>query len=704
MQRGGHERATCLLQGPRDLKDFLGVDDIRFLMSGWDTLYGWGPRIDRSTQSSSNYQGWAVSATQKNNAVDRFLTDLAIDTIKVEYMIPPDSKKHGQIREWLAIHDAAWHRAYYALVAKRWDALHGTHKRLRKLPLVRTRSGEYRRAAECRFTNERDDAPEGVAIADPDTYSGGKGAKDAQKGLERLGVREIDNESRAVGILDKHYRDSGNRPSWGKHRSHIERFIELVSSEKVAADTFHDYRLLLASGEDWKPPRKLYAGSGYADASAAPYYRSLRRLNKQEGRYELHRRYRGIPGFNEFAGQIGVAFKKIPIERAKCRKNPDWQHLQSGGGVYFTDYGTDRDWYIPSLDAMLQRFERAQQPQTERKDLARAIHATLGEARNTWPPPENCASDGDVSGCLVAIYRRNMQASFRGAPSQLVFTLRNRAWVPQEDGEDGLLFVKPHEARAERLPEGFAFDPGWAWVKATEFGRGRRKQPRPEPGQEEGARERAMAKDLGFSSLEAAKAGRWFAKLPQEERKAIKEWHESRNRPSPRFDPPRNPGRRRDRAKQEAKEAPSRKSEPRERSIVVGEPALKEEARTKLLEIYEEHAHVSLCQVTGCEDRSFKLRGGTWYFEAVRFLGLQKMIADDYVALCPRHAAMYMHANESDGLKQQFAQTRVVANHGEGITIPVVLAGETVRILLAPKHAIDLGAALSVDGERHSGK
>ena len=211
-----------------------------------------------------------------------------------------------------------------------------------------------------------------------------------------------------------------------------------------------------------------------------------------------------------------------------------------------------------------------------------------------------------------------------------------------------------------------------------------------------------MAKDLGFENLEAAEEAKRFAGLPEEKRKEFWERLESRKRLPPHFDPPRNPERRRDRAKQEAKRAPSRKSERRERSIVVGEAALKEEARTKLRAIYEEHAHVSLCQVTGCEDKSFKLRDGTWYFEAVRFLGLDKMIADDYVALCPRHAAMYMNANESDGLKQQFAQTRAVGNHGEGITIPVVLAGETWDILLAPKHAIDVGAALTVDGERDS--
>ena len=709
MHGGGHGAALRLLQGPADLKGFLGVGDTHFLMSGWDARYSWGPRVHRSTRAASNYQGWAVSATQRNTAVDRLLRDLKIDNFKVEYLVPPGSKKNREVGEWFTTHDASWHRAYYASVDRHWDT--SAYARLRQLPVVRTQSGEHRRAGECRFANEGDASPEGVAIADPATYSGGKGAKDAKKGLERLGVREIDDESRAVGILDTHYGESEYRPSWHKHRGHIERFIELVNSKKVVAETFHGYRFLLDSAEDWEPPHNLYAGNGYADSRAAPYYRSLERLSKSAQRqcplrYELHGRYRNIPGFDEFARRLGVAYEKIPVQEVACRGNPDWPHLQSGGGVYFTGHGTDRDWIVPNLDVILKRFEQAQQRQTERKDLARAIHATLNKVSNTWPPPQYCAYDGDVSGCLVAIYRRNTNASFRVAPSQLVLTLRSRAWVPQQDGEDGLAFVKPSEARAERLPEGFSLDPGWAWVKATEFGKDLlEKQRRVAQAEREQAvmagKRAAMAKDLGFENLEAAEEGKWFAKLPEEDKKAIRERHGSRNRPPPRFDPPRNASLRQYRAKEQAREAPSRKREPRERSIVVGESALKEEARAKLRANYEEYADVSLCQVIGCEDRSFKLNG-TWYFEAVRFLSLDKMVADDYVALCPRHAAMYLNAKKSDGLKQRFTEICSEGTHVGGMTIPVVLAGDDVDIFLAPKHAIDLGAALEVDSERDS--
>ncbi|WP_420611487.1 sacsin N-terminal ATP-binding-like domain-containing protein [Candidatus Spongiisocius sp.] len=711
MQGGGHGQAPRLLQGRANLKSFLGADDIHFLMSGWDAPYPRGPRTNRCTGPPSNYQGWAVSATQRHTAVDRFLGDLKIDEFEVKYVVPPSSKEYREIKEWLATHDAPWHRSYYESVEKSWDASRGAYDRLRELPIVRTQSGEYRRASVCRFANDGDDAPEGVAIADPDTYSDGKGAK---RGLERLGVREIDDESKAMGILETYYSESGHRPTWDEHRNHVETFIGLVQEQPVTANTFGEYILLLDRNKDWCRPGRLYAGKEYPAASAAPYYRHLERRADyplraaQALRYELHRDYRDIPGFSEFARRIGVCYR-IPITKTGCHKNPNWSHLWGDRG-YVTAYEIDHDWQIRHLDRMLQQLNEAKRCAVEREDLARTIHAALDQTREcTWPPPKHIWCDKAVSGSLVAVYRRNRSAGFRTAPSQLVFTLRKYAWVPQEHEMDGVTFVRPREARPGRLPQGFAFDSGWAWVKAIEFGEEYREADRKitqaKLDQEAKASEReAMAKDLGFKNLEVAEEAQWFAELPKGERNEIREQYAVRRRPPPEFERPRNPNRRRKRAKEQAEVAPNRRTEPRKRNVVEGEASLKEEARTKLRANYEEHAHVSLCQVIGCQDRSFKYKSEEWYFEAVRFLGLDKMVAADYLALCPRHAAMFQHANESkSGLKEEF-QARCASGKGlDALAIPVALAGENVEVLLAPKHVIDLRAAWEVDVQKDSG-
>ncbi|MYD91594.1 MAG: ATP-binding protein [Caldilineaceae bacterium SB0662_bin_9] len=735
MQGGGYERATRLLQGPANFKECLSVKDVRFLISGWDyeknTLQravlwsvlsqgDWGGdsslrKIDRSTELSSNCQGWAVAATQSNTAVDRLLDDLTIRKFEIGWVVPPDSKTHAEITKWIATHDASWHRAYYALVDRHWDASHDTYERLRALPIVRTQADQYRLAAECYFAHDGDDAPEGITVVDPDTYSSGTRAKAAKAGLERLGIKEIDEVTRAVGILNAYYVGYGGQSSrlpWDRHRVHIENFIRLAKQEQITVVKFHEYSLLLDSDKEWKRPRDLYVGNEYVNASAAPYYQSLKRHvdrteipNEQVLRYEIDARYRNISGFSEFAKCIGVTYS-IPISKTVCRRNPDWNYLQSGGGAYPTHYRTDRDWHIPNLDAMLQRLEQAGQSEAEREDLARAIHAALDETReHTWPPPEHVVSEQDVSGLLVAVYRMNASASFRTTPSQLVFALRKYAWVPQVQDRNGLVFVKPREARSDRLPEGFAFDSGWAWIRATEFGAEHREvdvkivEERPALAE---ADQEASARVVGFPNLKAAEEGRRFAALPEEQKKEFWERLESKERRIRDFDSSPNPERRRAMAKREAEIAPDRVTELRDRSVLIESGRLREEARSMLQAYYEPHAHQSLCQVSDCKDRSFKRENGTWYFEAVRFLGLRKMHASDHLALCPRHAAMFQHVNESkEGLKREFTMRCASGKNGT-LTIPVVLAGKDVEVFLHPNHAIDLEAALKVEssGER----
>ena len=392
MQDGGHGRATGLLQGLAEFKDFLGVRDIRFLMSGrdYDSYYDTYRRsqcTNRSTQPSSNYQGWAVSTTQRNTAVDRLLTDLKIDAFKVQYLAPPDSKKEKETGKWLATHDVVWHRAYYSSLARVEHECRGTYKRLQELPIVRASSTEYRPAVECRFASG-EEVPEGVTIVDPDIYSSGKGAQRARRALEGLGVQEIDDESRAVGILEAHYGERGDRPAWDKHRGHIESFIEFVKSGSVTAGKFGKYSLLLDSEKDWKPPATLYAGNEYAESSAEPYYRSLQRLGYKERnlhqcpvRYELSRRYRSIPGFGEFARRIGVACQ-FPILETECQSNPEYKYLLSGGGKRWSYYTSiDRDWYVPCLDRILELLKKAQDHNAEREALATAIWTTLCETK-----------------------------------------------------------------------------------------------------------------------------------------------------------------------------------------------------------------------------------------------------------------------------------------------------------------------------------
>ncbi len=134
---------------------------------------------------------------------------------------------------------------------------------------------------------------------------------------------------------------------------------------------------------------------------------------------------------------------------------------------------------------------------------------------------------------LRAVYQKNERGGARFADSLLVQQLRSEAWVPQKGGE----FVRPAEARAELLPDGFTFNSGWAWIKAIQFGKSIQQQS--EKAQAEAAaaaegrrRQQEAAKALGFDDADTA---RRLAEIPAEElNRLCAEWERCHSEMDPR--------------------------------------------------------------------------------------------------------------------------------------------------------------------------
>ena len=133
------------------------------------------------------------------------------------------------------------------------------------------------------------------------------------------------------------------------------------------------------------------------------------------------------------------------------RGNPEWKWLSSVSGERYTN-PIDQDF-------VLRGFNRLAAKKSEK--LARLAWETMRTLAGT--------SNDEISrqNPLWAVYRKNMAGGAHKARSQLVHQLRREAWIPQKGGQ----FVKPSQARAELLPEGFTFDAGWPWIKAIEFGK-----------------------------------------------------------------------------------------------------------------------------------------------------------------------------------------------------------------------------------------
>ena len=118
---------------------------------------------------------------------------------------------------------------------------------------------------------------------------------------------------------------------------------------------------------------------------------------------------------------------------------------------------------------------------------------------------------------------------------------------------------------------------------------------------------------------------------------------------------------------------------------------VKEEAAQYLLQQYTNSDGDMICQV--CKSPvPFKLDDGRHYFEKVEFLSeLRRWHYQNYVALCPNHAAMFQHANGSvDSMRNSFIN--LIGNE-----LQMVLAQKVATIYFTKTHIADLKEVIRVE-------
>ncbi|MCY4312042.1 MAG: hypothetical protein OXC54_12170, partial [Rhodospirillaceae bacterium] len=351
-----------------------------------------------------------------------------------------------------------------------------------------------------------------------------------------------------------------------------------------------------------------------------------------------------------FAQTCGVA-DRLKITPVSCSDNPERAHLHSAPGSMWTQTGIDCDFKIHRLQVLFDTPSLA---------LSRLVWNTLSDK-----------SDDET--VLKAIYRRNRSNCPRDAESQLVHQLRNAVWIPQRDNE----FVRPAKAARDLLPDDFPFDPDWPWLAAIHFGA------ETEERAAQHRRTQYIADELGFTDEAALADGRRFAELSRDTRQKILAEHTS-----PASLPthePRNPDRRAESVRKKARKAPGRSKEKRQRSVSVDRDAVKKENTDPYLrDLYTNPDGETICQACRIR-RPFKLADGRYYFEAVEFLPeLKRHHFQNYLALCPNHAAMFRHANASkEGMKDLFLAL-------DGNELALTLADRPVSVYFTNTHIADL--------------
>ena len=656
----GHAPANHLLQAEAGLKDLLDREDIRFLTEGDD-----------------DQRDWAIAATLRNNRVDRFLRGLDIEEWGVEQFLETlDDRCSNQERfcystyewkegpdrpflEWMSAKPPDWHRKLYAFLHRELD---DDLDRFWCICIVRRSDEHYGTGSECYFpTPETREDSIHPRVAE-DTYAGGGTTNEqihARAFLEGIGVREIGEHQQIEAILERHYADPTHIPPWNAYVSDLRRFISHVEKNTDASIIFADFFVFQGADGQWYKPSKLYLDSPYLETGLEAYYGLLA---SKADRTALSDRYRTIDvstQFAPFAQTCGVA-DRLEICTVKCVGNPEKEYLHNAPGAHFTETGIDRDYVIPGLQALLER-------------------PTLALSLLIWNTLSNRSADWSV---LRATYRYNRSNQPHSAASQLVHHLRSAAWIPQRDNE----FVRPAEATRDFLPDGFPFDSGWPWLVAIRFGAETKER------DAQLRRTQEVAAELGFVDEDALADGRRFAELAPDTRQRILAEHAG-----PADLPvhePRNPVRRAESVRNEARNAPKRNIEKRPRSVSVNRDSVKREKTDPYLRTqYTNTDGETICQA--CQDRlPFKLPDRSYYFEAVEFLPeLKRHHHQNYLALCPNHAAMFMHANAS---KEDMKDLLLALDGNE---LELILADRPVNLYFTRTHIADIGTVIEIDDE-----
>ena len=653
---GRHAPANHLLQARAALKALLSTKDIAVLYD-----------------SEGVRNKWAIGATQQNSDIDRFLHSLDIKEWDVEQLVDilkrlgvqSDIKDDGpdkkQLLEWLRSKPGKWHQALYAFLHREFG--NRTLHPVWDLRIVRLSNGEYRVGKECYFPTGEDQEDPGFPLVARDTYTSGRKKTEQSAAMEFLvtaGVSEVDELERVKAILEQRYVDEDEAPDMEVHEKDLQRFIALVEGSRQIAAIFSDYRIFRCEGNVWAQPRKVYLDSPYMETGLRAFFNAVRDDDDDEPFALADHYLKWIPKAKErlvdFATATSVQTKLVPMEQ-QTWNHPHRESLRQyrTRRGYETRTKIDSDWTIPKLESALTHSST---------DISRLIWKTMAGLKESM---------------LVARYRPNQQHEARSAPSTLVLTLRKLPWIPQGTGQ----FVRPAKASRDLLPEGFAFDPGWPWLNAIGFGQENANRI------EKHRKKLEEVKELGFPNLNAFERAKKFANLPREAQERILAEHEATtNLPNQQ---PGNPVRRAERVRREAENAPGRDTSVLRRSVSEHREAVKEEAKIYLREQYTNNDDVMICQV--CKAAlPFRLDDGNYYFEAVEFLPmLERRHYQNYLALCPNHAAMYVHANSSTEAMMDLFRNLA------GNKLEVVLAGEGKTIYFNGTHMADLKTVIDAE-------
>jgi hypothetical protein len=663
---GSHRKVDELFRGPSDIITLIDDDDLVILT---------GNKLESPL--------WCANPPQVNQRADKFLDALGIQewewlalcraTNCAAYMlrVDEDPQRPERLGGWLAAKEDAWLRRFYALLNEA-DNRQGNDIEVAELALVRVQvnsSTTMVKPVSAFFpSNDKRSPPPGILFVSESIYSSGHSEvqkNSARHFLEKAGVRVFDEEVEIAQSLALYRGDTF--PDRNTHFGHINRFIAFLKNFPLKKQIFAGKKIFLGNKIDiehepvWCRAANLYLDSPFQQTGLTDLAATLDKRSLWAG----YRKLNAKKGFVDFARALGVQ-TDLPIVLASTKDNPAEQELRAAynrPGSRWMDSAINIDWMIKHLDTFVT---------SPRMDSSRLIWERIISAS-----PE----------VATAKFRPNASHTTREAESQLIYWLKNNAWIPDAQGG----FQKPQDISRDQLLQGFLYDDRNGLLSAIGFEDATRRE------SADYQRRDLAARDLGFDDAEAAtEIGHMMRELniPRTTLRAILKQHYSK--PEQPEEQVPNPARRQKHVVEHRENAPDKFTVQRERSIQPHQQAIVVESKAYLRSKYTNPHGQMVCQACANE-MPFKLPSGEYYFEAVQVLkGLKKHYFESRLAMCPTCAAMYQFAR---GTSDDEMRAAILAIDREQITprveLPLVLADEARSLQFVGTHFFDLQIVIS---------
>ncbi len=664
MKQGGHAAADGVFRGLVRLSDFFSDGDLAMILGA-----EYSPPL------------WIANPPQRNQREDDFLLMLNISEWTTGDLVDELSIESETIMKWLAGKSVDWHQRLYVLLG---DFLSNAPSRpsriaierknaLSKLRIVPCGDGIYRVGDACYFPSdgvERDEVFPRVAQGVISSGTNKQEHESARKFLEDIGVREVGEAERVETILKQRY--SQTAVDSGEFRPEIKegkRFMALLENDPSQAKLFENYFIFKLANGKWGRPSQVYLDSPYLDTGLKGYYDAL--CEEANCKWALSIQYQDSGTESDrlvkFAKAVGTQTKLAPIEKKISYGHPLW-FSEMWDGRRWSEYGINKDYDILEFDTLLAK------PDVSKSKL-------IWDTMNDLP---EC--------CLIATVCLSLSSTTHTGCSSLINRLREVEWVPQQqDGQNGIHFLKPSESYPDLLPKGFSYKPQAPWLKAIEFSKSKREREEAERRREQQAshdyqRKNDAAKEMGFSSFEE---GEGVAVLKHKDPEGFKKWQESaKQKPNFPERPSRNPERRQKRLAEQYANAPQKKYEKSSRSVRTSRSSVDPDPYLK--DHYTDDSGQMICQI--CKDEMpFKKRDGDYYFEAVEALTrdyFPKEHEVQFLALCPLCAAMYQEFVKND--EAQEAKLYHALQNAEELEVPVKLGELETSVRFVETHRLDM--------------